>query len=116
MAANRTYLLVPVCERHHNVERGQKETEVEEGVAVGHSIFLIVHSPSDSVLPRGGLFAGGQTLTFLSLHQSVHLSIVGRADAVMGNSMKNSLFTDSSKFQQLLIVDADELVLNWFPL
>ena len=32
----------PVGERHHDVEGAQAEHEVEEGVAVGHSLLLVV--------------------------------------------------------------------------
>lgn len=44
------YLLVPVGESHHDVERGQTEVEVEKGVAVSHSLLLIVHGPAYAVL------------------------------------------------------------------
>lgn len=53
---------------------------MEEGVAVGDSIPFVVHGPSDSVLTYRGLFDGGKTLTFLCLHQLVHLGVVGGAD------------------------------------
>lgn len=37
---------VPVGEGHHNVERGQEEHEVEEGVAVlDHVLLIVLHSP-----------------------------------------------------------------------
>lgn len=45
------YLLVPVSEGHHDVERSQQEAEVEEGVAVGHAVLFVVHGAVDSVLP-----------------------------------------------------------------
>ena len=39
---HRNTLPEPVGERHHDVEGTQAEHEVEEGVAVGHSLLLIV--------------------------------------------------------------------------
>lgn len=36
------FLPVPVGEGHHHVEGGQGQHEVEEGVTVGHCVFLIV--------------------------------------------------------------------------
>lgn len=77
------HLLVPVSESHHDVEGGQKEAEVEEGVAVGDALFFVVYGPSDSVFTCH-LFVSGQTLALLSLHQLVHLGVVGRSDAVAG--------------------------------
>lgn len=82
---NNRHLLVPVGESHHDVEGGQKKGEVEEGVAVGDSLLFIVHGPSDSVLPYWGL-CDGQTLSFLGLHQPVHLGVVGGADTVASKS------------------------------
>lgn len=34
----------PVCEGHHDIQRGQEEDEVEEEVAVGHSLGLVVNN------------------------------------------------------------------------
>lgn len=49
---------VPVGESHHDVERSQEEHEVKEGIAVGHTIPLVIHSPVRSVhlmeMVRGG--------------------------------------------------------------
>lgn len=75
------YLLVPVGEGHHDVEGGQKEADVEEGVAVGDRLPFVVHGPSGSVLPYRSLH-GGQTLILLGLHQLVHLGVVGWANTV----------------------------------
>ena len=36
------YLLVPMGEGHHDVERSQAEHEVEEAVAVGNAVLLII--------------------------------------------------------------------------
>ena len=33
----------PVGELHHEVEHGQEHEEVEEGVAVGHMLLLVIH-------------------------------------------------------------------------
>lgn len=85
----RSYLLVPVGERHHDVEGGQEEAEVEEGVAVGDSLLFVVHSPLHSALACVSLGVGGQALALLSLHQLVHLGIVGGADAVAEDSTKH---------------------------
>lgn len=89
---NNRYLLVPVGEGHHDVEGGQTEAEVEEGVAVGDSLLFVVHGPSGSVLPYCDL-RGGQNLTLLSLHQLVHLGVVGGADTVAGESTRSHLDT-----------------------
>ena len=46
-------LLDPVGELHHEVEHSQEHEEVEEGVAVGHVLLLVVHRahvPSPLVL------------------------------------------------------------------
>lgn len=77
----RGYLLVPVGQGHHDVEGGQEEAEVEEGVAVGDTLLFVVHGPSHSVLARVGLGVCGQALALFSLHQLVHLGVVGGADA-----------------------------------
>ena len=47
-------LLSPVGELHHEVEHREKHQEVEEGVAVGHSLFLIIdmrHPPFPLLFP-----------------------------------------------------------------
>lgn len=36
------FLPVPVGEGHHHIEGGQGQHEVEEGVAVGHCVLLVV--------------------------------------------------------------------------
>jgi len=36
------YVLVPVCQCHHDVERRQNEHGMEEGVAVSHALRLII--------------------------------------------------------------------------
>lgn len=90
-ATNSRYLLVPVGEGHHDVEGGQEEAEVEEGVAVGDSLLFVVHSSSHSILPCRGLAVGGQNLAVLSLHQLVHLGVVGGADTVADESTGSHL-------------------------
>ena len=80
------YALVPVGERHHDVEGGQEEAEVEEGVAVSDAVLLVVHGPPDAVLAHGGL-RHGQDLPFLGLHQLVDLGVGGGADAAEGQSV-----------------------------
>ena len=77
-----SYLLVPVGESHHDVERGQAEAEVEEGVAVGDPVLFVVHGTSDPALTVGGLVVCSQSLALLCLHQLVYLCVVGRTDAV----------------------------------
>ena len=49
------YLRVPVGERHHDVEGGQGEHQVEEGPAVGHRVLLVV--PDTGLLPLGAAAA-----------------------------------------------------------
>lgn len=45
------YSPVPVGECHHNVERGQEEHEVEEGVAVlDHVPLIVLHPPGSRQL------------------------------------------------------------------
>lgn len=39
------YLQIPICESHHDVERGKKKAEMKEAVAVAHPIFFIVICP-----------------------------------------------------------------------
>lgn len=75
------YSHVPVGEGHHDVERGQEEAEVEEGVVVGHSLLLVVHGTPNPPLVWGVIHIHGQTLPLLRLHQPVDLSVVGGADA-----------------------------------
>lgn len=67
--------LVPVGQRHHDVERGQAEVEVEKGVAVGDFFLLVVDSPVHAVLPLDSVSAEPSAL--LCLHQLVHLSVAG---------------------------------------
>ena len=84
LTAGLRYSHVPVGERHHDVEGGQEQAEVEEGVAVGHGLLFVVHGAAHSVLPGARVVVGGQTLTLLRLHQLVHLRVVGGADAAEG--------------------------------
>lgn len=71
------HLPVPVGERHHDVEGGQEQHEVEEGVGVRDSILLVVHSPVHSpllkavslrpVLDQGRLITGEGQLVHLGV-------------------------------------------------
>lgn len=73
---------------------------MEEGVAVGDSLLLVVHGPSYSVLPCRVLGSDGQTLVLLRLHQPVHLGVVGGADTVNTRTdtrTKEFIFTRSDK-------------------
>lgn len=73
------YLLVPVGESHHDVQRSQTEMEVKKGVAVRDSFLLIVHSPACSILSHNTLSTRLSAL--LCLHQLVHLGVTRRTDA-----------------------------------
>lgn len=50
LPAGKRYLLVPVGESHHDVQRGQTEVEVEKGVAISNSFLFIVYSPARAIL------------------------------------------------------------------
>lgn len=65
---------------------------MEEGVAVGDGIFFVVHGPMDSVLLYCG-HSSGQTLAVLSLHQLVHLGVVGGADTEKDRNVRVHLET-----------------------
>lgn len=59
---------------------------MEEGVAVGHPVLLVVHGTPDSLLVCGIPRIHGQTLPLLRLHQPVDLSVVGGADAAKSSA------------------------------
>ncbi len=71
------YSLVPVGQGHHDVEGGQEQREMEEGVAVCDAVLFVIHSASHAVL-RDVLagISGRQPLNFLCLHQLIHLAVV----------------------------------------
>lgn len=46
-------LPVPVGECHHDVKRGEKEHEVEEGVVVLHAILLVIRDAAHVSFFRG---------------------------------------------------------------
>lgn len=54
--------------------------EVEKGVAVSHSLFLIVHSSAYAVLSHHTLSNCPSAL--LCLHQFVYLGVTGRTDTI----------------------------------
>lgn len=79
------YTPVPVGEGHHDVEGGQEEHEVEEGVAVGDSVLLVVHGPvlaifHVKVLRVVAILNQGRLVT--GQRQFVHLGVGGVADAI----------------------------------
>lgn len=78
------HIPVPVGQCHHDVQGSQEEHEVEERIAVGDSILLVVNGTvgaiahfkvlwSGTILDQSGLVTGEG--------QFVHLSIAGVADA-----------------------------------
>ncbi len=85
------YLLVPVGESHHDVQRSQTEVEVEKGVAVSDSILLIVHGSAYAILSHHTLF--NRPFILLRLHQPVYLGVSGRTDTREG--------TDRTSFTKL---------------
>lgn len=116
------YLLVPVGEGHHNVERSQEQAEVEEGVAVGHSLLFVVHSTSRSVVWGAGVVISGQIAGFLRLHELVHLSVVGGADAVENNQIQTAI-SESQRLQLNYklyylprMTKAENIAVGWFLL
>lgn len=72
---SRLHVLVPVGECHHDVQGGEHQAEVEEGVAVGDAILLVVEGPAlaGHLLLLRGLQHGWAVLC---LHQAVHLPVV----------------------------------------
>lgn len=76
---------VPVGEGHHNVERGQKKHEVEEGVAVLDQVTLVIlHPPGSGWLLRqvGAARALSQDDGVFGGHgQLVHLAGAGGPNA-----------------------------------
>lgn len=74
---------VPVGECHHDVQRGQEKHEVEERVAVGDSILLIVNSAAAAVAHFKAVRCGAvldQSRFIAGEGQLVHLSVAGVAD------------------------------------
>jgi hypothetical protein len=68
---------VPVGERHHDVQRGQHEAEVEEGVAVGDPILLVVEGSALKGCYLLLLLCGLQHgWALLCPHQVIHLPVV----------------------------------------
>jgi len=65
---------VPVGERHHDMDRSEYQAQVEEGVAVGDTVLLVVEGPAlgDHLLLRGVQ----HRRALLRLHQAVHLPVV----------------------------------------
>lgn len=82
--AARLHAPVPVGERHHYVQGREHQAEVEERVAVGDAIVLIVEGPAPAgrhlLLLRG--LQRGRAL--LCLHQVVNLPVVRGAQTVGG--------------------------------
>lgn len=76
---NQFFLLVPVGKRHHDVERGQTQMEVEKGIAVSDVVFLIIHGPAEAIFAHHTL--SGRPFAFFCLHQPVDLGITGWTDA-----------------------------------
>lgn len=80
------YLPVPVGEGHHNIERGQEEHKVEEGVAVLNPVLLVVlHAlgSSDFLWKVGGAAAtlSQDDRVFGGHGQLVHLAGAGGPNA-----------------------------------
>lgn len=69
----RPHAPVPIGERHHDVQGGEHQAEVEEGVAVGDAVLLIVKGLACHVLLLRALQYGR---ALLRPHQSVHLLVV----------------------------------------
>ena len=42
-SGNYNNLPVPVCQHHHDVQRCQEVNEMKEGVAICHTLFLIIY-------------------------------------------------------------------------
>ena len=66
---------VPVGERHHDMDGSEHQTQVEEGVAVGDTVLLVVEGPAlgdHHLLLRGVQ----HRRALLRLHQAVHLPVV----------------------------------------
>lgn len=92
------FLLVPVGESHHDVERGQTEVEVEKGIAVSYIVFLIIHGPAYAIFAHHTLSGGPFAL--LCLHQPVYLSVTGWTDATGGTeTVSKSRMWDQIIFQ-----------------
>lgn len=75
----RLHAPVPVGERHHDVQGGKHQAEVEERVAVGDAILLVVKGPAlggHHLLLLCGLQYGR---ALLCPQQAVHLPVVGGA-------------------------------------
>lgn len=72
-------LPVPVGKRHHDMQGGQHQAEVKEGIAVGDAILFIVIG---SALTDGHLLLSSLCCTLLCLHQAVHLPVVRGSQAV----------------------------------
>lgn len=64
------------------MQRGQHQAEVEEGVAVGDSVLLVVEGPALADCHLLLLRGLQHRRALLRLHQAVHLPVVGGAQAV----------------------------------
>lgn len=68
---------VPVGECHHNVDRSEYQAQVEEGIAVGDTVLLVVKGPALGDHHLLLLLRGVQhRRALLRLHQAVHLPVV----------------------------------------
>lgn len=78
------HIPVPVCQCHHDVQGSQEEHEVEERVAVGDSILLIVNGTVAAITLFKAFWSGSvldQSRLVAGKGQFVHLSVAGVADA-----------------------------------
>lgn len=69
----RLHAPVPIGERHHDVQGGEHQAEVEEGVAVGDAVLLIVKGLACHLVLLRALQDGR---ALLCPHQTVHLPVV----------------------------------------
>lgn len=96
------HIPVPVCQCHHDVQGSQEKHEVEERVAVGDSILLIVNGMVGAITHFKVLWSGtilDQSRLVAGEGQFVHLGVARVADAeeqnnnnltaVLKNSCKN---------------------------